>query len=49
MFTTTLTEFADSEIRKGDWGWLGTEDLEGEDTASGNPANKKSTQTIDAR
>lgn len=45
MFMIKLTGFGDLEIRKGDCGWLGTEDLEGEETASGKLPKKKSTQT----
>lgn len=45
MFMIKWIGFGDIEIRKGDCGWLDTEDLEGEETASGKPPNKKSTQT----
>lgn len=45
MFMIKLTGVSDTEIRTGDCGWLGTEDLEGEETASGKLPKKKSTQT----
>lgn len=41
MFMIKLTGFGDTEIRKGDCGWLGTEDLEGEETDSLWEAAKK--------